>query len=145
MNSVLEIAKKILKKGTDNDSGELISNLKLQKLLYYQQGYHLAMFDTPLFADEFEAWMYGPVVPSVFELYKSNGRNGIEYSGEVVTLSADEEGLFNEVYDIYSRYSAFGLKDMTHNEMPWKSTPTGRGNIISKDKIRDFFKTKIEE
>lgn len=39
-------------------------------MLYYQQGFHLAYFGTPLFDEEIEAWMYGPVVPCVFENYK---------------------------------------------------------------------------
>ena len=46
---VLDIANKLLLKATEYDGGELMSNMKLQKMLYYQQGYHLAAFGTPLF------------------------------------------------------------------------------------------------
>ena len=60
---VLAIANKLLASATDYDGGELMSNMKLQKMLYYQQGYHLAAFGTPLFDEDIEAWMYGPVVP----------------------------------------------------------------------------------
>ena len=45
---------------------ELMTNMKLQKMLYYQQGFHLAYFGTPLFDKDIEAWMFGPVVPSVY-------------------------------------------------------------------------------
>jgi uncharacterized phage-associated protein len=62
----LDIANKILAKASSSDSEELISNMKLQKLLYYQQGFHLAYFGTPLFDEEIETWMYGPVVPAVY-------------------------------------------------------------------------------
>ena len=55
------------------DSGELMTNMKLQKMLYYQQGFHLAYFETPLFDEDIEAWMYGPVVPSMYEKYKEFG------------------------------------------------------------------------
>ena len=54
---VLDIANKILARGSSDDSGELISNLKLQKLLYYMQGFHLAYFNEPLFEEDIEAWM----------------------------------------------------------------------------------------
>lgn len=142
----LDIANKLLVMASVNTSEDLMSNLKLQKLMYYEQGFHLAMFGTPLFDEEIEAWMYGPVVPSVYEHFKSHGNNGIMPEvDEPVSLNDDEEILFNEVYDIYGRYSAYGLMNMTHTEMPWKSTCPGVGNIISKEKMAQFFKTRIDD
>ena len=71
---VLSIANKILAYGAAaNDEGELFSNMKLQKLLYYVQGFHIAVFNRPLFNEDIEAWMYGPVVPAVYEYYQENG------------------------------------------------------------------------
>lgn len=100
------------------------------------QGFHLACFGTPLFEDDIEAWMYGPVVPSVYDLYKANGSNNIPLpEGDIVELTPEEEDIFNQVYDAYGRFSAFKLMEMTHDEYPWKSTQVGIGNIISKDKI----------
>lgn len=57
----LDIAKKLIFKAQNDEpnGGERLTNLKLQKLLYYQQGFHLAFFGTPLFAEDVEAWMYG--------------------------------------------------------------------------------------
>lgn len=75
---VLAIANKLLASATDYDGGELMSNMKLQKMLYYQQGYHLAAFGTPLFDEDIEAWMYGPVVPCVYDHFKKFGAGGIE-------------------------------------------------------------------
>ena len=46
---------------TDEDAGDLISNLKLQKLVYYAQGFHLALFDTPMFGEPIEAWTHVPL------------------------------------------------------------------------------------
>ena len=74
---VLDIANKLLLRAKNNESGDLMSNMKLQKMLYYQQGFHLAYFGTPLFDEDIEAWMYGPVVPSVYSHYKNCGRQGI--------------------------------------------------------------------
>ena len=58
---------------------ELISNLKLQKLLYYAQGCVLAITGNILFNDDIEAWEHGPVVPTIYHLYKTFGRSGIEF------------------------------------------------------------------
>lgn len=140
---VLAVANKILAYGASAASGELVSNLKLQKLLYYVQGFHLAAFGEPLFEEEIEAWMYGPVVPSVYDHYQEYGNKGIEPEREVLALSPEEEALFAEVLRVYGDYSAIGLMNLTHNESPWKSTPEGRGNVIDKEKLRSFFKTRI--
>lgn len=95
---------------------ELMTNMKLQKMLYYQQGFHLAYFNTPLFDDEIEAWMYGPVVPAMYDRYKTNGHNGIE-PDRTIEFNFDqpqELSLFNEVCRVYGAYSTIGLMNMTH-------------------------------
>ena len=140
---VLAVANKILAYGASATNGELVSNLKLQKLLYYMQGFHLAVFGEPLFEEEIEAWMYGPVVPSVYDHYQEYGNKGIEPESEVLELSSEEEALFADVLRVYGDYSAIGLMNLTHNEYPWKSTPEGRGHVIDKEKLRTFFKTRI--
>ena len=111
-----------------------MSNLKLQKMLYYEQGFHLAYFDTPLFEDEIEAWMYGPVIPAVYEHFRSSGRQGIDPGErEVITLEDEEEKLFENVFQIYAAYSA-----------PWKKTPTGLGSVIDKKIMKSFFKRRLK-
>lgn len=144
---VLDIANELLRYDESMSNGEeLMTNLKLQKLLYYQQGFHLAYFGTPLFAEEIEAWMYGPVIPFVYDYYRNNGRNGIPADKErkFHFENKKEEALFDEVCKVYGKYSAFGLMQMTHNEIPWKSTPVGEGHVISKEKMKDFFKKRLK-
>jgi uncharacterized phage-associated protein len=69
-----EVADYLLAKAAAEEEGnELISNLKLQKLLYYAQGVHLALHDVALFPEEIQAWMHGPVVPEVYQKYKDGG------------------------------------------------------------------------
>ncbi len=144
---VLDISNELLRYAENTDGSDLMTNLKLQKMLYYQQGFHLAMFGTPLFNDEIEAWMYGPVVPSVYMYYKGCGKSGIPSNKELHFEFSDrkEEALFREVCDVYGKYSAVGLMNMTHREMPWKSTSTGEGNVIDKDKMRSFFRTRLKK
>ena len=137
----LDIANKIISK-TDLEHGDTISNLKLQKMMYYQQGFHLAYFGTPLFDEDIVAWQYGPVVPSVYKEYKSFESNSISTSEEGISLSDDEEELFNNVYEEYNQFSAVALMKMTHEESPWKTTEIN--SVISRDKMAAFFKTQIE-
>ena len=140
----LDIANKLLSHAANNGEGELMSNMKLQKMLYYQQGFHLAYFGKPLFNEDIEAWMYGPVVPCVYEHFKGNGNLGLEPFAAEIALPDIEENLFNEVFQVYGAYSASGLMNMTHQEMPWQTTPTGVGNTISLDKMAKFFKTRLQ-
>lgn len=141
---VIQIANELLRLAYDGE-GDLMTNLKLQKMLYYQQGFHLAYFGTPLFDEDIEAWMYGPVVPSVYDAYESKGRAGIEPDFNMtIEFEDDEESrLFMKVYDIYGQYSAIGLMNMTHNELPWQSVSPGHGHIITKDSMESFFKTRL--
>lgn len=145
---VIQIANQLLLYSADK-GGELMTNMKLQKMLYYQQGFHLAYFGTPLFDEDIEAWMYGPVVPVIYEEYKSYGRNGIEPNRELAFSfeQKKELALFNEVCKVYGAYSAIGLMNMTHEEMPWKSTPTGEGegHVIAKEKMQSFFKKRLKD
>jgi uncharacterized phage-associated protein len=118
---------------------DFISNLKLQKLLYYAQGCYLAFFDTPLFDDEIIAWAHGPVVESVYHEYKNNGNRGIEQFGRTAeNYSTQEQAVLKTVYEKFGQYSAWGLRNMTHNETPWLETE--QNHVILREKIKDYFK-----
>ncbi len=127
----------------DDDAGNAISPMKLQKFLYYAQGFALATLNKPLFNDDFEAWEYGPVIPLIYQKYKKYGNNAIPH---VDLLSFDdytheEKELLDNVYDAFGQYSAWALSEMTHATPPWKDTP--RNGIITKDSIKAFFITQI--
>lgn len=139
----LDVARYFLLKA-DPEEGELISNLKLQKLLYYAQGFHLALYDGPLFAESVEAWMHGPVVPQVYHAYKGYGAEGIPAPvdfGPGQVFSEEIVELLDEVYDVYGQFSAWKLREMTHREPPWAETPDGME--ISPDAMRAYFKTQL--
>ena len=140
--NAIDIAKKIICK-TDVEHGDTLSNLKLQKLLYYMQGFHLAFFDEPFFNESIEAWTYGPVVPVVFQefkKYKKRSINPDNYHDDLV-LTDDEQQMFDMVYSEYNRYSAVALMNMTHTEGPWKNH--GMGDVITNEELRAFFLTQI--
>lgn len=123
----------------DEDAGERITNLKLQKLCYYAQGFHLALFGRPLFEERIEAWEHGPVVPTLYHSYKIHGWAGIPIPEHLDTgaLSPEERGLLDEVAEVYGQYSAWKLRDMTHAEPPWKDTE--RGQAISHQAMQAYF------
>ena len=76
MLTCFDVADYFLSK-TDEEAGDVISNLKLQKLVYYAQGFTLAVTGKPLFNEEIEAWQHGPVVPDLYHKYKDHGAYGI--------------------------------------------------------------------
>ena len=83
--SALTVAKWFLwynDKILEEEDADLISNLKLQKLLYYAQGCYLALKNEPLFNEQIVNWAHGPVVEEIYHKYKNNGSNGIEYQGD---------------------------------------------------------------
>ena len=143
----LDIAKKLIFKAQNDEpnGGERLTNLKLQKLLYYQQGYHLAAFGTPLFSENIEAWMYGPVVPEVYDIFSGFGSSTLPDVDSDIQLSDQEEILFNQVYDAYREFSAIGLMNRTHAEKPWiEATPHDRGTIIPQQSMSSYFKTQLQ-
>jgi uncharacterized phage-associated protein len=126
----------------EKDIADLITPLKAQKLLYYAQGAFLAIESKPLFDEKIENWDLGPVVPSVFQEYKSYKGNGIkEATGDVSSFSEHEVAMLTGIYDKYNRFSAYQLSKMTHNEDPWMIT--GQNEEITKDSIQKYFSTVV--
>jgi len=123
-----------------------ISNLKLQKLLYYAQGYHFAKFDESLFADSIEAWLHGPVVRSVYKQYSSNDAAPIPRpdSFDIGRIPEHTRSLLDRVYQAYGQYTALKLREMTHEEPPWlMAYAEGESSTISNESIRAFFKARL--
>jgi len=130
----------------DEEVGELISNLKLQKLVYYAQGFHLAMMDSPLFADSIEAWAHGPVVPSLYHAYKEYGAGAIpvpvDFDPDIIDSSTS--ALLDEVYSVFGQFSAWKLRNMTHDEPPWIEAFKGDG-VISTVTMKKYFLTLVTD
>jgi uncharacterized phage-associated protein len=127
----------------DEDAGDSLSNLKLQKLVYYAQGFHLAVFDEPLFAESIEAWTHGPVVPAMYHVFKGFGASPVKMNEELDQrkYSPQLRELLDEVYSVYGQFSAVRLRNITHEEPPWQQTP--QGGTISHALMKEYFKTQI--
>ena len=128
----------------DDYDADSISNLKLQKLLYYAQGCYLAITNEPLFDEDLLAWKHGPVVNEVYQVYKKYGSEGIpDNQLESVNIDPQTTGILKQVYSSFGQYSAWGLRNMAHEEMPWNST--NLNDVISLSKIKDYFKENYIE
>lgn len=130
----------------DEGAGDLISNLKLQKLAYYAQGFCLALYDRPLFPERIEAWQHGPVVPELYHAYKEHGSGPIPAPKDLDfdRYTPEERELLDEVYEVYGQFSAWKLRNMTHEEAPWKNMQDSGSGEISHASLSEFFKTRLQ-
>lgn len=138
-----------------------MSHLKLQKLLYYCQAYHLAYFEKPLFEEDFEAWVHGPVCRSVYNtlkgksvLYSDVTYSEYDFDAETelkTVISSSQFEVVNDVLNSLSDWSGAELEKATHDEAPWNiargdlSPNKSCNNIISKDSMLEFYKNEINE
>jgi uncharacterized phage-associated protein len=145
MKEVFDVSGFILQLGktNDNEGYDLITNLKMQKLVYYCQGFCLAMYDKPLFSAPIEAWEHGPVCPILYNRLKKHKSNPIPIPSEnyIRNFSNEELKLITEVYGVYGQYSAWRLREITHQESPWKETPLN--HVISHEKMKIYFLTQL--
>lgn len=122
-----------------------LSNLKLQKLLYYAQGHHLAVFGQPLFNDKIQAWSHGPVVPDVYHQFKGFKSGSILLNDDDPfdwdDVDPDTTQFLIKVWNTYGGIAAWKLRNMTHAESPWKDhfTQGEYYTVIPEDEIRAFF------
>jgi len=135
-----------------NSTESLITNLKLQKLVYYAQSWHLALYGEPLFDEDFEAWVHGPVIPTLYNTYRDfkwnpilrddlNDKSLIELAKEI-----NHDEFLEAIVDEYFRMGAFALEKSTHSEDPWIDARHGLpadapcNEIITKDSLVKYYK-----
>jgi len=147
------IAYAFVKKGIDE--GNFVTQMKLQKLVYFAQGYHLARFGEPLLKENFEAWMYGPVVPDIYHDFKLYGSRYITNTKEfmpsfddIIPSRLDEKAseAINYTWEVLKDYSAMSLSNWTHEvNSPWAKTydPDRKSTPIPNEEIKKYFTTLL--
>jgi uncharacterized phage-associated protein len=129
--------------------GIAVSNLKLQKLLYYCEAWRLALDGESFFGDPIEAWVHGPVVAEVFHLYKDSRWSPI---AEAKTAAAQDEDALNHIGQVIGAYGALSASDLerlTHSEDPWMDARQGLDrdvpsrNQIGRDAMQAFYSARI--
>lgn len=145
--SAIDIANWFLnenRKQINFEDSEFITNLKLQKLLYYAQGCYLAYKGESLFKEEFLAWEHGPVIKSIYDKFRKFGANGIQYEDDYQEkIDIETVTLLERVYNRFGQYTAWKLRDMTHQEKPWMETI--RNAVIEKNVIREYFEENYSD
>lgn len=140
MYPAAEVAQYIISKC--NQLGKTISNLKLQKILYFVQAEFLVSQEEPCFKEEIEAWDFGPVVPNVYRLYKAYGSANIPavFNGKICPFNNEEKELADGIISECAKYSASVLVEVTHKQTPWRRAyKKKRGSVISNESIKNFF------
>lgn len=155
--NVLDVCRYIINYSNEHDYG--ISNLKLQKILYFVQAYFLinTKDHMPCFAEKIEAWDFGPVVPAAYHEYKQYGSgdipdasyflfdfNNIWDSGRVDynndAIAPNDKILINQVIDKFANYTATDLVTLTHKQSPWiDAYVPNQNNEISLGSIMEYF------
>lgn len=144
--------------------GDLVTNKKLQKILYYIKAWGIVYFEKGVIDDDFEAWIHGPVCPSVYKQYRTFGYNPIkiDYKGlsssqfinnfrQIYGKTEEDRNkiaLIDTVFNKYGKLSSLQLELLTHSELPWTQareglSPIETGNkIIDEDTMRTFYGRK---
>lgn len=122
-----------------------ISLPKLQKLLYFAQGWHLAFYNEPLFDEEFQAWVHGPTIVRLHEKYKQFGHSEI-LQENCLKIEGEAGKHLDNVLNAYGKRSAMSLGLVTHRDDAWKSTRGSKApdenctDVISNELMKLYFK-----
>jgi uncharacterized phage-associated protein len=120
---------------------EPVTNLRLNKLLWFANGHSMERFGKPLFADKFEAWDLGPVVPSIYRKYKICGNNPIAETNDGFDPNGLDQDVSNFLIDVAEKYNDFtttALVNLSHRpDTPWALTE--KNKVIPNAIIRDYF------
>jgi uncharacterized phage-associated protein len=133
------------------EQGEVLTNLKLQKLLYYSQAWFLALNDRALFEEDFQAWAHGPVLPSQYHRFKEYAWRPLTVEVDVPDISGEIGEHLTAIIEEFGTETAVALELMTHRETPWiearDDLPSGAISAapISKDSMKDYYRSLIDE
>lgn len=130
-----------------------VDPLKIQKLIYFLHGWHLAVRGHPAVGERFEAWPHGPVISSLYYQFKKFGYHRIyEYAKDIDPTTGAEStlyvgahdqqfyGVFDRVWDRYKGFSGQVLSEMTHQpNTPWTYARQNNMQYLSDTMIRDHF------
>lgn len=134
----------------DNDE---ITNLRVNKLIYFAQAYSIVCTGKPLFDEPIEAWEFGPVVRDVYNTFKLCGPNQIvDTAGEFSFDKFNEQqiDLITDVIVQYGQFTTSKLVDLTHKQDgPWfkayHEDNCYNNHVISQDAIGQYFQNKLRK
>ncbi|HYD62518.1 MAG TPA: type II toxin-antitoxin system antitoxin SocA domain-containing protein [Noviherbaspirillum sp.] len=143
----LEIAKWFVN-AIDRESGESMSPLKVQKLLYYAEAWAQLALERDLFNENIQACAHGPAVPEVFHEFKKFGWEAIPTLRPALKIDSETTEILKQVLDVYDEFSAETLEHMTHSDKPWLDArgdlpvEARREKVIPKAAMKEYFLNK---
>ena len=133
-----------------------LNNLKLQKLLFYIQAWHLAFYDETFFEGKFQAWVHGPVNREIYErfrakkfLYSDITKSDVLKPNPETAFTPDDIEHMNNILETYLPFSGMQLESLTHSEEPWIKTRRGYSSFdicekeIDEEVIKAFYKSVL--
>jgi uncharacterized phage-associated protein len=123
-----------------------LSAIKLQKLVYYTQAWHLVWEDIEIFEEEIQAWANGPIVPCLYAIHRGSFRlpPGF-FKGDLDCLQSRSQDVIDRVLEFYGNKDAQWLSDLSHMEEPWKIARIGLGDdergssVISIESMAEYY------
>ena len=137
MNKALNIARYVI--NYCNDRNIEITNLKLQKLLYFIQANFIIEINEFCFGENFIAWEYGPIILTIYNEFKKYGRDNIpKFEGQLNEIY--HKDIIDAVLQEISQKDPFELVKISHKQSPWQDAYiAGYGSNITKESIKKFF------
>ena len=134
-----------------------LTPMKMQKLIFIAHGWYLAYFDEPLIEDEIQPWEWGPVIPIVYDSFRSFGNRPItkkgtnfefdwDYFSELKKPEVDKDDeqvklFLKQVWEAYAKYSASQLSKSTHKKgTPWDKANSEKSSVIENEWIKKYYK-----
>lgn len=141
MANVFDVAEFFVQLANESEDDQM-TNLKLNKLLYYAQGAYLARTGRPLFHAQIEAWRYGPVIPEIYQKYRVCGKNPIS-SSEVFDREYFQEDELEVLLDVmreFGQYTGSKLVTLTHMpDTPWSEAVNQNQKVLEIEKLKNYF------
>lgn len=150
MTTAAKVTDYIISKGVKE--GNLLTNKRIQKLIYYIQAWHLAINNKPIFDDTIEAWVHGPAIRSIYEMYRANAWLPISKVANpkiADELEPDTVQFIDRIFLAYSKYDTATLEYMTHAETPWQEARKGleaneiSSNEITQDSMKEYYAKRL--
>lgn len=153
MANIIDVAKFILEESSRTSHPE-VSNMKLQKICYFIQGWYLAINNgQPMFGEDFHAWKYGPVSPALYDFCEdkvSVTTDSAEFANVTPELSDYQQDFIRKVFVACDPYTGLHLADMTSTHVAWQKAGAGKhrsseNSLMSKESIHNDFITIMKD
>lgn len=124
-----------------HENGIAITNLKLQKLLYFLQGNYYRYTGERLISEDFYAWKLGPVVPKTYVAYSIYSSGKLPKEVDKNTLSNGAKNRISKILSEYASIPTWDLVNLSHQEDPWKYTHAvfGDKSKIPFETIKEYY------